>query len=125
MIVVDSSGWLEYFAKGDNSHIFAEQIISNPDMVIPTIIYYELWKKISRERGEKTAINIMAQLQRYEIIPLDETLSILAANISNTFKLAMADSIIYATAQKYNAVLWTQDSDFKDLDNVEYVEKKR
>jgi predicted nucleic acid-binding protein len=36
----------------------------------------------------------------------------------------MADSIIYATAKKYNATLWTQDSDFKDLKNVRYIEKK-
>lgn len=37
---------------------------------------------------------------------------------------AMADSIIYATAKKYNATLWTQDADFKDFENVKYIEKK-
>ncbi len=125
MILVDSSGWLEYFAKGANSLFFAEQIKSNPDILIPTVIYYEIWKIISREKGEKTAIDIVAQLQRYSIIPLDEGLAILAANISNKFKLSMADSIIYGTAVKYNAVLWTQDVDFKNLDNVEYIEKKK
>jgi len=38
--------------------------------------------------------------------------------------LAMADSIILATARAYNATLWTQDEHFKDIEGVKYIEKK-
>lgn len=124
MIVIDSSGWLEYFIAGPNSKFFAEPIKNNPEIIIPTIVIYELWKKISREKGENKAIEVVAQLKRYEIVPLDESLSISAAKLSSQYKMAMADSIIYATAKKYNATLWTQDSDFKDFENVKYIEKK-
>ena len=106
-------------------NFFAKAIKNNPNIIIPSIILYELWKKISREKGEDTAIEIVAQLKRFEIVPLDETLSIYAAQISSEYKLAMADSIIYATAKKYNAILWTQDSDFKNLKDVRYIEKIR
>jgi len=124
MTIIDSSGWLEYFIGGPNSDFFSKAIKNNPEIIIPAIILYEIWKKIAREKGEDTAIELVAQLKRYEIVPLDENLSIYAAKISSEYRLAMADSIIYATAKKYNAILWTQDSDFKDLKNVRYIEKK-
>jgi predicted nucleic acid-binding protein len=123
MIIIDTSGWLEYFTGGPNSNLFATAIKNNAKIIIPTIILYELWKKISREKGEDKAIELVAQLKRYDIIPLDESLSISAAKISNEYKIPLADSIIYATAKKHNAILWTQDSDFKDFKNVKYIEK--
>jgi len=123
MIIIDTSGWLEYFTGGTNSKFFSTPIKNNSKIIVPTIILYELWKKISRERGEDKAVELVAQLKRYDIIPLDESLSISAAKISNEYKIAMADSIIYATAKKYNATLWTQDADFKDFENVKYIEK--
>jgi predicted nucleic acid-binding protein len=124
MTIIDTSGWLEYFTGGPNSDFFSTAIKKDPNIIIPTIILYELWKKISREKGEDKAIELVAQLKRYEIVPLDESLSISAAKISNEYKIPMADSIIYATLMKYNATLWTQDSDFKDFENVKYIEKK-
>ncbi len=124
MTIIDSCGWLEYFANGANADFFSNPIKDNSEIIVPTIILYEIWKKISRERGEDKAIELVAQLKRYKIIPLDEELSISAAKVSSENNFAMADSIIYATAKKYNAALWTQDSDFKDVENVKYIEKK-
>jgi predicted nucleic acid-binding protein len=124
MTIIDSCGWLEYFADGANADFFSTPIKDNSEIIVPTIILFETWKKISRERGEDKAIELVAQLKRYKIIPLDEELSISAAKVSNENNFAMADSIIYATAKKYNATLWTQDSDFKDFENVKYKEKK-
>ncbi len=124
MTIIDTSGWLEYFTSGPNSDFFSTAIKKDPNIIVPTIILYELWKKISREKGEDKAIELVAQLKRYEIVPLDESLSISAAKISNEYKIPMADSVIYATLKKYNATLWTQDSDFKDFENVRYIEKK-
>lgn len=123
MTIIDSSGWLEYFAGGPNASFFAEAIKNNRDIIVPTIILYELWKKISRERGEDKALELVAQLKRYKIVSLDESLSISAAKISGEYRIAMADSIIYATAKNYKAELWTQDADFKDLEDVKYKQK--
>lgn len=102
---------------------FAEPIQNATDMIVPSIVLYELWKKISREQGEDHALELVAQLKRYAVIPLDENLAISAATISNKYRIPMADSIVYATAQKYNATVWTQDVDFKDLRGVKYKEK--
>ena len=35
----------------------------------------------------------------------------------------MADSLIYITAKQNNAIVWTQDIDFKDLDGIKYFKK--
>jgi predicted nucleic acid-binding protein len=36
----------------------------------------------------------------------------------------MADSVMLATAREYDAVLWTQDSDFKSIEGVRFIAKK-
>lgn len=54
---------------------------------------------------------------------LSEEIALKAALISIKHKLAMADSIIYATGLLEGAVIWTQDLDFKDLSRVKYKEK--
>jgi predicted nucleic acid-binding protein len=123
--LIDSCGWLEYFTDGPNVDFFSAPILAQSKIIVPTIVIYELWKKIVREQGEEIAIEITAQLKRFDIVPLDESLSISAAKISLEHKLPMADSIIYATAQKHKAVLWTQDADFKDFTDVKYIEKTR
>lgn len=51
------------------------------------------------------------------------TIALNAAKISVDFGLPMADSIILATARAYNSTLWTQDSNLKGIDGVQYIEK--
>lgn len=123
MTIVDSCGWMEYFADGPNASFFSEPIQNATDMIVPSIVLYELWKKISQEQGEERATEIVAQLKRYDVISLDENLAISAAAVSNKYKIPMADSIVYATAQKYNASIWTQDSDFEGLKGVKFKAK--
>ncbi|HSB67566.1 MAG TPA: PIN domain-containing protein [Anaerolineales bacterium] len=47
-----------------------------------------------------------------------------AVTISSELKLAIADSIMLATARAHSAILWTQDEHFKDMERVKYIEKK-
>ena len=53
------------------------------------------------------------------VIDLDTALAIEASR----HRLALADSLIYATTLRYNATLWTQDEHFKDLPQVRYFPK--
>ena len=124
MNLIDSSGWLEYFSDGPNADVFTEPIIASSEpIIIPTIIIYEIFKKVLSERREDAAIQTVAQLKKYRSIPLDENIALSAAKISYDRKIPMADSIIYASAKRYDAVVWTQDEDFKDLPNVKYILK--
>jgi len=93
-------------------------------LVVPTVIIYEVFKVILRESSETEALQAVAAMQRGTVVGLNAPLAIAASKLSLEHNLPMADSIILATAQEFKAILWTQDSDFKNLSNVKYFPKK-
>jgi predicted nucleic acid-binding protein len=114
--VVDSSAWLEYFGGGDRAHLFATAIRDTQNLVVPVITIYEVFKKVLRERDENHALQAASTMMTGKVVDLDLSLVLAAAY----YKLPMADSIIYATAERYGATLWTQDEDFETLPNVRF-----
>ncbi len=125
MNLVDSSGWIEFFSDGKNANTFASLILKPNELVVPTIIIYEVYKKIALSRDHEQAIEVVAHIQQAKhIVDVDTNLALEAAQCSLEYKLPMADSLIYATARKFNATLWTQDIDFENLPNVRYISKK-
>lgn len=123
MNLVDSSGWLEYFSDGPNANIFDEPLNDISNLIVPTICMYEVFKVILRERNDDDALQAIAVMQQGKIIELSMEISIQAAKNSLEFKIPMADSIILTTAQIYNAIIWTQDVDFKNMQDVKYFPK--
>jgi predicted nucleic acid-binding protein len=123
MNLVDSSGWLEYFADGPNADFFAEAIENPAELVVPTISLYEVFERVLQQRSESEALQAIASMQQGEVVDLTATLALSAANISHSLKIPVADSIAFATARAFQAVLWTQDEHFKDLEGVRYIEK--
>jgi predicted nucleic acid-binding protein len=123
MNVVDSSGWLEYFADGENADFFAPAIENPQELIVPAISMYEVFKRILQQRDEGEALRAVAAMAQGRIVELDMRIALEAARLSLEEKLPMADSIILMTSRLYNAVLWTQDSDFEAVEGVEYVEK--
>ncbi len=124
MNVVDTSGWLEFFSGGCNAKQFREPVQAKEQLIVPAISIYELAKVILRESDEDHLIQALAAIQKGKIVPLSEQLSISSARISLRYKLPMADSIIYATAQSFDATVWTQDVDFEGLPGVRYFVKQ-
>ena len=124
MNVVDSSGWLEYFAGGPNANFFAKPIEATAELVVPTLSLYEVFKKIAQQRGEGDALQAVAVMQQGKVVELSSTLALAAARVSLQLSIPMADSVILATARAADAVLWTQDADFVTVPGVRYVAKK-
>jgi predicted nucleic acid-binding protein len=123
MNVVDSSGWLEYFADADNADFFAGAIHNIDELIVPSISIYEVFKRVLQQKGEETALQIVALMAQGKVVELDQTLALSAAKISHELKIPMADSIILATARAYKATLWTQDVDLAGAENVQYIRK--
>jgi predicted nucleic acid-binding protein len=124
MNIVDSSGWLEYFAEGGNADFFAPAIEDTKNLLVPVICIYEVFKKLILQSGDNEAQIHVSDMKQGMVIEIDETLALSAAKLSAELKLPMADSLILATARANNAILWTQDEHFKNLDGVKYIEKK-
>jgi len=123
MYVIDSSGWIEYFTDGGNADFFSKPIRDVDNLIVPTICIYEVFKRLLAERDEDSALLSVGLMSHGREVELDRNIAIDAAQISRELKLAMADSIILATAHAHHATLWTQDEHFKDIEGVKYIEK--
>lgn len=118
---VDSSGWIEFFTGGPLAERYAAYFAPRYDRIVPTIVLYEVYKKIKRERGEETALLFSGQIGTHAIVPLSDSIAYLAADISLLHGLAMADAIVYATARDQDAQVVTGDTDLKDLPGLIYI----
>ncbi len=117
--VVDSSAWLEYLADTRQAAHFADALEDGENLIVPVVTIYEVFKKVLRQRGESKALQVASLMQSGRVIDLDPNLAIEAAR----YPLPLADSIIYATAMRAEATLWTQDQHFKGLPNVRFFSK--
>jgi toxin FitB len=125
MNVVDSSAWLEYFADGPNASIFAKPIEATRSLLVPSLALYEVFKRVSQQRDEDEALRAVAVMEQGKVLDLDRATALEAARVSIQYAIAMADSIMLATAQRHRATLWTQDSDFDGLPGTKYFPKRK
>jgi len=125
MNLVDSTGWLEYFADGSNAKFFGPAIEELDRLIVSSVNILEVFRRLLQQRGEKDALKAVAHMQQGHVVDLDASLALRAARISFDLKLPLADSVILATARAYKANLWTQDADFKGLEGVKYVARKQ
>jgi predicted nucleic acid-binding protein len=125
LILIDSYGWIEYFGEGALANSYAAFIenADEKDTVTPTIVIYEVYRKIKSVKGEEKALEAYAQMARTKIVDLTSSLCLEAADISMNLKLGMADSIIVATAEAYNAQIVTSDQHLKKMDKVKFISK--
>jgi len=124
MNIVDSSGWLAYFADEPNAKHFLAPLHDSASLIVPTVTIYEVFKVIHRESTENDALQAVVAMQKGTVVGLKAPLAIAASKLSPEHNLPMADSIILATALEFDAIIWTQDSDFKNISNVKYFPKK-
>jgi len=123
--VVDSSAWLEYFADGPNAGFFAKPIENTKELLVPSLSLYEVYKRVLQQRGDSDALQVIAVMQQGQQVDLDGNLALQAARLSRAHGLPLADSVMLATARAFDAVLWTQDADFKDLPGVQFRATRR
>ncbi|MFZ4438695.1 MAG: type II toxin-antitoxin system VapC family toxin [Syntrophales bacterium] len=123
MNVVDSSGWLEYFAEGPNAGHFAPVINLPEQLVVPTVTLYEVFKVALRESNENDALQACSAMQQGLVADFTAKVAVAASKLSLKHALPMADAVILATAREHGATLWTQDVHFKDISGVKYFPK--
>ncbi len=124
MNLVDSCGWLEYFAAGSNAEFFAPAIEDRENLLVPTICMLEVFKRFLQQRTEQEASDAIAEMRKGYVVGLDDFTAICAAKLSHELKLPVADGVILATARVYEAEIWTQDADFKGIEGVRFKTKR-
>jgi predicted nucleic acid-binding protein len=125
MNVVDSSGWIEFFTDSPNADYFEKVIQAASELIVPTIVIFEVARVATRVRGGEFAVECVAAMTTGKVVDLNVALATAAADLAHAQKLAMADAIILATARQFGATVWTQDVDLKHFGDVRFREKKR
>lgn len=64
MNVVDSSGWLEYFAGGPNARFFSKPIEATAELIVPALSLYEVFTRVLQPHGEGDALQAVAIMQQ-------------------------------------------------------------
>ncbi len=123
-VVIDSSGWIEFFADGPNAKWFGRVINEASVLIVPSITVLEVYRYVLRQRGRQDALQAAAAMRQGRVVDLDEGLAIEAAELGASLKLPLADSVIYATTLASDAELWTQDADFEGLESVNFRAKR-
>jgi toxin FitB len=120
---VDSYGWIERLTNGPKASRY-NTVIDNarPEEIIsPVVIVYEVYKKVKQSKGEQNALEAVAILSQTEIVNVDQTLSLEAADFSIEYGLHFSDALVYATARRFSAELYTSDKDLQGLKSVTFI----
>jgi len=123
MNIIDSSLWLEYFSGTLTNDDVLGIIEDSASQYVPSVCLYEVYKRMLTDRDESAALSSVSFMQNAVVVSITPQIAILAARLGKAFRLPMADSIIYATAQTHNAKIYTQDKHFEGLGNVQYLPK--
>ena len=121
--MVDSSGWIEAFVGGPNAHVFRPRLLASEGLIVPSIVIYEVTRYIRRVVTTEAADRVQAWMEQCQVAELDAAMASYASRVAIDERLAMADSIIRATALRLRAELWTQDAHFSQLAGVRYIPK--
>jgi predicted nucleic acid-binding protein len=122
VIVVDSCGWVERFAGSPRGELYWSALQDPEAVLVPVVCLTEVFRTIAREAGEPAALAAIGMMRQAAVVALEGDLAVEAARLGLAHGLPLAGSIIYATAQRHRAELWTHDAHFRGLPGVRFVE---
>ena len=120
-VVIDSSVWIEIFLMGSKSKACLKYLKYPSTVYVPSLVFFEVYKKIALQRTEEDALSTVAKMSKYQMLDFTRDIALSAADISIQNKLAMADSIVLAHARVLGATLITLDNDFAGISAVQVV----
>jgi predicted nucleic acid-binding protein len=123
-VLVDTCGWIEWLCDTALASEFEAALLDTDQLVVPTSVQFELYKWVRRERGEATALEIVALTEQARVFPLSSAIALLAGDLAIEHRLSFADAIILATARQTDALLLTCDDHFEGLADVQFIRKR-
>ncbi len=124
MNIVDSTGWLEYFADGRNADFFAAAVEDVERLLVPSICVLEVCGRVLEQAGENEALQAIALMRQGRLVDLDTSLAVNAARLGEELGLSLLDSVVLATARLHGATVWTQGADLGRLDGVRFISQR-
>ena len=123
MKVLDTCVWIEIVLGSPLGVQLNALLKDKQSVLVPSMVQFELRRWALREYETSRADFIVLALREAMIVPTDERVAFLAADLAKIHKLHAMDAFIYATALEHDAQLVTCDAHFKDLPQVDYTPK--
>ncbi len=122
-VSIDSYGWIERFTNGPKASHYSKLIDSTKqeEIITSVVVLYDVYKRIKQIKGEEQALEAVVALSQTKVVPVDQTISLEAADFSLEHNLHFSDALVYATARHLGAELYTSDEDLKRMKGVTFV----
>jgi predicted nucleic acid-binding protein len=117
-VLIDSSGWLEYMTADTKADLFRRYFEGDFLLLVPTVVIYEVRKILLSRQRNALADQFHSAVSLRPVITFDERIALKAVALSLDHRLAMADAIVYASAEANGAMLVTSDVHFAGLPGV-------
>ncbi len=87
---------------------------------VSTVVVHELYNNSLSKEGRETArLKVTFLKKEFEIIPVDDQVAEVSAELRHKYHLSMGDSMIAATASVLKATCITDDPHFKQIKEIE------
>jgi toxin FitB len=123
--VVDFSVWIEIFGQKNLAKVCLKEVNSAREIFVPTLVLFEVYKKITVSRSEQLALTAVAAMSQHTVLDLSREVALSAADLAIQEKLAMADSVVLAHARSRGAVLLTLDNDFANIASAKVLRNSK
>jgi predicted nucleic acid-binding protein len=121
--VYDTRFFMEFYNSKDSALL--EKIRkekSRREKYVSAIVIHELYKLSLANEGRETAkLKVAFLKQEFKIIPVDNQIAEISAELRQRYKLSMGDSMIAATALSLNAVCFSDDPHFSQIKEIKTV----
>jgi predicted nucleic acid-binding protein len=125
MRLIDTSAWIEWVVGSPVGLKVAPLLPPDDEWLVPTIVQFELAKWAARLVDDPDqGVDVLAYSRLCQVVPLTTAIALEAAQVGRERRLAVADAIIYATAQTFDADLISCDAHFEGLPGVIYLPKR-
>jgi predicted nucleic acid-binding protein len=107
------------YSKDPSFQKRAEAEKGNRERYISTVAMHELYRlTLTREGRETAKLRLVLLKQTFKVIPVDEQVAELSAELRQKYQLSMGDSMIAATAKVLDAVCISDDPHFKQIKEI-------
>jgi predicted nucleic acid-binding protein len=117
----DSRFFVEFFySKDENLQRKIKEERKRKEKYISTVVIHELYKLSLAREGRETAILRATSMKKdFQVVPVDDQIAQISAELRHKYKLSMGDSMVAATASTLKAVCISDDSRFQQIKEIQ------
>jgi predicted nucleic acid-binding protein len=118
--VYDTRFFMElYYSKDEALLKKIKQEKARKEKYVSAVVIHEVYKlSIACEGRETARLKVAVLKQDFKIVPVDDQVAEISAELRHKYKLSMGDSMIAATASMLNATCVSDDPHFQQIKEI-------